>query len=266
MPGGSQVDHLTGLPIEPDEEATLEAARGAPRLLWRALWLDTGAYREMAAAPRPVLRGGILVFMIGLILAGVQLVGAGTIYLTTPSPDALHDTLYNGLTAMPWYADAVSADPEFADTFHDEFERQFEQQAVRTYPTLGGVLTGAIFTPFAGLMGWVVFGLAVHLAARWMFRAEARLAPTLGMLAAAQAPRLLGIMEVMPAVSAGTAVGVWSLLTTYWAVKTAYNLRWTRALGVWLTGQAIIVVGTLLLLMCNLLVGVIALTAGGATP
>ena len=251
----------------PDEERVLVVAQRTPALLWQALWLRSEAFQDIAAAPLRGLRGAIIVLVIGLVL-GISRVGrTGLSYLVTPDQDVVIERLYDGLTKMPWYAEASRADPAFEEQFAALFEQQ-RTLAGGGSPRDGffSAGVGVFIRPVGALIVWLALAGLLHGVAHAMGGpdTQARFGDLLATTALARAPLLIGALGLIPGVAPETLSSVWWLLCTYWAVRITYGLSWQRALGA--VVGALVSLGLMLggtLGCCYLLTVGLALAAAG---
>jgi len=138
----------------------MEAPPSLVRLALGGLLLDPTAYRAQRESPVGMRRGLILVLLIGLLVGVAALIGDVGELLTQPDPQAVSDTLRSGLTAMPWYEQAVEATPGFADAF----EQFFAQIGGLSFtPTPLGSALGVLTTPLVAVISWFIGGAMVHL-------------------------------------------------------------------------------------------------------
>lgn len=206
---------------------------GSLRLGWNALLLKTEAYEEMRGVTDPVVKGIILIIVVGVIIALFGLVGTVLEWATTPDLGEIQDTVFRHLRQMFWWEEAVRESPEFGAQF-----QQFWNLGWQIFPRLAGAVdvTGAalgiIFVPLALLIRWLIYGLLAYLFARWL-GGTGSLSETLGVLALAVAPQALSILTVFPYVEMGSLVAIWGVLCAYVGLRTAHKLSWDRA--IWAT-------------------------------
>jgi hypothetical protein len=206
---------------------------GSLRLGWNALLLKEEAYEEMRETANPVVKGLVLIVVIGLVIALPNLVGTGLELASIPDMREIQDTVYRYLVQMPWYKE-VSRD---APNFSQEFRRSYDlgwQIFPRVFgaPDLGRAGVGIIGTPLSLVIRWVVYGLLAYAAAR-LLGGSGDLSETLGVLALAVAPQALRALTLLPFLELGGLVRVWGVLCAYLGLKTAHRLSWGRA--VWAT-------------------------------
>jgi hypothetical protein len=228
------------------------------RLGVRGLLLDVEVYRQQRDAPDALQRGAMLVLLISLLVALAALVGSVFESLTTPPAEQIEQTLYQGLTEMPWYQEAAEASPEF----EAEFRQQFDQLAEAVTTIQGNVSSSALdllLLPLTSLLGWLIYGAFAHLVAR-MLGGTGTLNQTLGCTALASGANLLGLVQLIPFAGVTPFAGVsgvtlLTLIGSYIAVREAHALQPGRAF--WAT-----VLGPLLLLV--VFVGVVCMLAVAA--
>lgn len=206
---------------------------GSLRLGWRALLLREEAYEEMRTAGNPVVKGLILIGIVGLVIALLGLVGTTIEWASTPDLGRMKDVILDYMPQMFWWEEAMRADPDFAEQFLEWYNLGWQ-----IFPTLfgapdvGGAALGLITTPLGLVIRWLLYGVLAYLFARWL-GGTADFSETLGVLALAVAPQALNVLNLVPFVELGSVVSVWGVLCAYVGLKTAHKLSWSRA--VWAT-------------------------------
>lgn len=219
------------------------------KLVVQALFLRTDAYEEIREARNPFIDGLLIIVIIGVIVAFAGLVGTVLKWASTPDTEAVQETVYAGLTEMPWYQETTELAPDFADSFEQWFEMG------RTFVRFGGMSSpgsaagNIILTPLGLLVGWLIYGLLAHVFAR-LLKGEATLSQTLGATALAVAPHILKVAELVPFVSVGGVVGTWMLICRYVALKQAHRLTWGRAF--WATVMPVVILGLVGLILAGI--------------
>ncbi len=237
------------------------------RLALGGLLLDARVYRAQRESPTGVQRALLVVVLVGFLVGLAAWIGDIGEFLTQPDPQAVRDTLYTGLTAMPWYAQVASANPEFVAAF----EQLFADPS--TFTLTANLLVGAlgiVLTPLLGLIGWFVGGSIAHIAAR-AFGGAARYPQTLACTGLAAGVNLLGLVQIVPYAEVFPG-GLWlsttllGLLATYVAVREAHGLAPWRAFWAVLIGPLLLVVLLVALYCCVVFVfaGAVGTLAGGA--
>lgn len=242
----------------------MDAPPSLVRLAVGGLLLDPRAYRVQRDDPAGLRRGLVLVLLIGLLVGLAALIGDLGEYFTQPNPAVVSRTIYDGLTAMPWYKQAVQANPEFATLLESVFA---SPGGFSLTPTPLASLFGLLLTPVLGAIGWFVGGAFVHVAAR-AFGGAGRFGQTLATTALASSASLLGLVQVVPyaeliPASLLVASGLLSLLATYVAVRETHGLPPWRSFWAVLVGP--LLVGVLLLSLYCCVVFVFAGALGGLT-
>ncbi|HMQ30742.1 MAG TPA: Yip1 family protein [Chloroflexaceae bacterium] len=231
------------------------------RLGLGGLLLDPRAFQAQRDAPDGLRRGLLLVALVGLLVGLAGWVGDIGEALTTPDPEAFSETLYRGLTGLPLYRQLVEELPELAAAV-DQALAQPQAGLLGPSPLLGAV--GLLTTPLLHLLGWLLFGALVHLAAR-AFGGAASFGQTLACTALASGAGLLALVQVVPyaQVAATTLLG---LIATYVAVREAHGLRPGRALLAVALGPLLLAVvgGGLLCCVLFLFIGALGGAAQGA--
>lgn len=214
----------------------MESLRDLYRLAIGGLFLETASYREQREATDRVRRGFLLVALIGLLVGLAALIGQIGIALSSPGFDVIVHTMYDGLTRMPWYEQASEADPAFVVGFKSNFDEVVQNLR----PLLSGSLlqsaVGVVLTPFAYVLGWLIFGSVAHLAAR-LFGGRGTFSQTLGCTALASSANLLNLVQIVPFAQAA-GVTLLGLIASYVALREAHLFHeqpwrafWTTIFG-----------------------------------
>lgn len=204
---------------------------GYLRLGWDALLLRRDAYERMREAANPVVKGLILIVVVGVAIALLGFVGDVLEWATTPDLMAIKDTVLEHLTRMPWW-DLAAQDPEFLQIFEQWYDFGWNIALALAKPNVGWALSSIIMTPLGLLFRWLIYGLLAYLFAR-LLGGRGDFSETLGVLALAVAPQALNVLGLFPYVDLGVVVAVWGVLCAYVGLKTAHELSWDRA--VWAT-------------------------------
>jgi len=198
------------------------------RLGGRALLLQEDAYEEMRLADNPVVKGLILIVVVGVVIALLGFVGDVLEWANTPDLGAIKDIVYAHLTQMPWWQWAAQ-DPQFVQMFDQIWDLNWGIVSL-FMPDPGSALINIILLPLGLVVRWLIYGLLAYLFARWL-GGVATLSETLGVLALAVAPQVLNVLNVLPRMHLGSVVAVWGILCAYVGLKTAHKLSWSRAVG-----------------------------------
>ncbi len=196
------------------------------RLGWNALLLKGEAYEEMRIDPNPVVKGLILIVVVGVAIALLGLVGDVLEWASTPNLNEIKDTVLFYMTRMPWWEEA-SRDPNFT-RFFDQMWNWNWNVGTMLSPSPGGAAINIVLTPLALVIRWLIYGLLAYVFARW-FGGTGDLSDTLGVLALAVAPQALNVLRILPFVQLGSLVSIWGILCAYVGLKTAHRLYWHRA-------------------------------------
>jgi Yip1 domain len=206
---------------------------GTLKLGWDALLLKEKAYEEMKGSSNPVVRGLIFLLIVGLAIALLNLIGTTLEWATTPNMADMQDTIYRHIVQMPWYDEATAQSPEFAQLFERWYNQGWDLFPLLSgAPSIGGAAMGIVSTPLGLFVRWLIYGLLAYLFARAL-HGTGSLSETLGVLALAGAPQMLNVLGLLPFVTLGSIVSVWSILCAYVGLKVAHRLSWQRA--VWAT-------------------------------
>jgi hypothetical protein len=200
------------------------------RMVWDALLLAEHPYGEMREQPNPVLRGLVIVILIGLAVPLLGLVGTAGEWATTPNMGAVRDAVFEGLQEMPWYQE-LQHEPQF----RQEFQRWYDVgwrifPRLFDAPDLASAASMIIILPLRLTFTWLLYGLVAYLIAR-LLGGQGGLGQTLGCTALAVAPQVLNMATLLPYVVVGGVVGTWTLVCRYVALKTCHQLSWGRTLA-----------------------------------
>lgn len=199
---------------------------GTLRLGWNALLLKREAYEEMHSDPNPVVKGLILIVIVGVAIALLGLVGNLLEWASTPNLNEIMDTVFTHVRQMPWW-EMATEDPEFEQIFDTIWNTNWNI-AKAFSPSPAGAVANIVLTPVGLIFRWLIYGLLAYLFARWL-GGTADLSETLGVLALAVAPQLLNVLTFFPYVTVGSVISIWGILCAYMGLKTAHKLPWHRA-------------------------------------
>jgi hypothetical protein len=200
---------------------------GSLQLGWNALLLKGDAYEEMRLSDNPVVKGLVLIVIVGVAIALLGLVGDVLEWASTPDLGEIKETVFYYMTQMPWWKMAAREDPMFLKMFEQNYNMGWQIGDMFS-PSIGGAVVNIIMLPLALIVRWLVYGLLAYLFARWL-GGTAELSETLGVLALAVAPQVLNALNLLPYVSTGSLVAIWGILCAYVGIKTAHKLPWHRA-------------------------------------
>ncbi|MBS1253882.1 MAG: hypothetical protein MAG451_02936 [Anaerolineales bacterium] len=192
-----------------------------------ALLLRDSAYQSMRDSPSPLTRGLILIVSVGVVVALVSIVGALLTWFTSPDLGAIQEAVRQGMRDMPWWDQIPSGERQEVDEI---IRQQFNigWQIARVFaPSVTNAVVNVILNPVTLVIGWLVYGLLAFLAAR-VLGGRGRLDQTYGTTALAVAPRMLGVVQVVPYVQTA-GLGIWALICNYLAIKNTHDLSPWRA-------------------------------------
>lgn len=195
-------------------------------LLWNALFLENRAYAAMSQEKSPVRKGLVILIILGLALGVAGFIGATLEWASSPSLNAIKDTVYELNQQAPWWR-FMEQDPQALQMFQQIWDQVWRIVGFMV-PTPASSLGGLVARPLGLIITWLIFGLVVHLFAR-MLGGTAALSQTLGATSLAAAPQLLGLLTALPFVVV-SGIGVWTLLCRYMAVRVTHDLSWARAM------------------------------------
>ena len=196
------------------------------RLGWSALLLKDEAYEKMRIDPNPVVKGLILIVVVGVVIALLGLVGDVLEWASTPNLNAIRNTILDYLPRMPWWEEA-SRDPNFPQFFDQMWNWNWD---IATWfaPSPGKAAINIVLVPLGLIVRWLIYGLLAYVFARWL-GGTGDLSATLGVLALSVAPQALNALKLLPFVELGSLVSIWGILCAYVGLKTAHKLHWYRA-------------------------------------
>jgi hypothetical protein len=230
-------------------------------LLWDALFLEDRAYVAMSENKSPITKGVVILIILGLALALAGFIGATLEWASSPSLDAIRETVYELNQQAPWWQ-FLEADPQSMQMFEQIWEQVWQFVGFMV-PTPASSLTGFISRPLGLIISWLIFGLLVHLFAR-ILGGTALLGQTLGATSLAAAPQLLGLLTALPFVVVA-GIGTWTLLCRYMAIRVTHELSWVRAM--WSVLLTLLVLWLLLIILAaagSVIAGsIMAATFGG---
>jgi hypothetical protein len=236
----------------------MESLSTIVRLGLGGLLLDPRAFQAQRDAPDGLRRGFALVALMGLLVGAAAWIGDIGEYLTTPDPATFTETLYRGVLGLPLTQDLIERSPELGPALHQAFAQP--QAGLFGATPLAGAL-GLIITPLLALLGWVLVGAIVHLAAR-AFGGGASFGQTLACTALASGANLLALVQVIPYAQVA-ATGILGLIATYVAVREAHALPPWRAF--WAVSLGPLLLGVVLAgLTCCVVFFFVSALGGGA--
>ncbi|MDX1414806.1 MAG: Yip1 family protein [Candidatus Promineifilaceae bacterium] len=231
------------------------------RLLWSALFLEEAAYATMSKIEGPVKKGLVILIILGLALGVAGFISASLEWASSPSLNAIKETVEEINQQSPWWQ-FMEQDPEALAMFEQIWDQVWQIVGFMV-PSPASSLSGLIARPLGLIISWLIFGLVLHLFARWL-GGTAALGQTLGATSLAAAPQLLGLVAALPFVVVA-GIGVWTLLCRYMAVRVTHELSWARAVwAVLLAFLLLIFLGFILAFGLGILFGYgLAATFGG---
>ncbi|NUQ36382.1 MAG: YIP1 family protein [Caldilineales bacterium] len=226
--------------------------------VWRGLFLEPDAYDEAADSPNPFVEGLFMVAFVGLLVGVAAGIGGLLDWAITPDLGRMRELILQGLQAMPWF-EFLRGDAEALRQFDFGYDLGWRISEI-FQPSALNLLSQLILTPLGLILSWLWFALIAQGVAR-LLGGNGTTRQTLGATALAVAPNLLNIFGLLPMVSVA-AVGVWTLLARYVALRRVHeNLTWGRTL-IALLAPAILFV-LLIVLLSLLLSSLFAALIGG---
>lgn len=225
--------------------------------LWLGgMFLQPQAYAYERDGKNPLGNGLLYIAIIGVIIALTHLIGAGLRFATSPSGDAIKNTVLAHLQAMPFYAAFDSARMTQFDRGYDQAWDRFGYLFLGYPMNEAGFVTpvlGVLVIPLSMAVVWIVYGALVHLVAhRW--NRETSFGELLAPLALAASPQLLYVVGMFPGAGAGAVVvSLWTFICNIFAIRIAYQTTTRRA--VWGAVFPILLLVLLILLLVLLPLG-----------
>jgi hypothetical protein len=219
------------------------------------LWLDGMFLKEEGYAyerdsKNPLGNGLVYIAIIGVMVAVANIIGAGIRYATSPTADAVKNTVLTHLQAMPFYATLT---PAVANSFEQGYDQVWDTAGslFLGYPTdatsFVGLMLSVLTTPLGLIVCWLVYGALVHVIARG-WNPETSYAELLAPLALATSPQILNTLAIFPGVGAsGVVVALWTFVCNIFAIRVAYKTTARRA--VWGAVFPLLVVALLFVLL-----------------
>lgn len=222
------------------------------RLGWDALLLKEEAYERMRVAAEPVGKGLVLIIVVGVIIALLGVIGTALEWASTPDLGEIQEVVFRYLTQMPWWQEALRADPAFAQNFQEIWDWNWS-----IWPTVSGApstwgcaAANIIIVPLKLVIYWVLYGILAYIFARWL-GGTADFSQTLGVLALAVAPQMLNVLGFLPYLTLGSLVSIWSVLCAYMGLKVAHKLTWGEAIWATLLPFILVLAGVFVVACCG---------------
>ncbi len=224
-----------------------------------ALFLQKETYENMRAEARPFVKGLILIALVGAIVAAFALVGTILEWSTAPDLVKVKAIVLDELQQMDWYQD-LAGHPEASQSFHQIYDMVWQILQQTVWPNVPNAAINIILSPLSLIIQWLVFGCLAYIFAR-LLGGSGSLAQTLGCLALAVAPQMLGAVQIIPNAQVG-GLFVWTLVCSYTGLKVSGQLSPWRAF--WATILPLILLALLALVGGAIAMQVVASTVGGA--
>lgn len=232
-------------------------------LVFRALILDGEAFDELRDDDNPFVEGLFLLVLIGLVTAGLALVGQFLAWGSVPRVAAIQDVVLAAVQGQSWWP-ALAGDARALGVFQQIWDAAWQVlPGLFGAPDPGRAALNLLVWPVWLVLSWLVYALLAHgfaraLGGRGGFNA------TLGATALSFTPFLLNGLGVLPFVALGSVLNTWQLLLRYKAVRSAHGLPWGRAaLATLLPYLVYLVVWVILGVALALIIGAMASAAAG---
>ncbi len=236
--------------------------------LWLgALFCKREAYEYQRERKDSFAHGLLFIVLIGVLVALAGIIGAGLRYATSPSMDAVKNTVLNHLQAMPFYAQSIQPSPEAQRQFQAGYNQVWAAAGsfFMGYPTTvadwARALVSVVTTPLFWIVGWLIYGVLAHLIAS-RNNPNANLSHGLGALALATSPQALSVVNLIPQASvSGITLALWTLILNIYTLRTAYQISTRRA--VWAALFPLLLLFLLLILSFCLIIALVVPVARG---
>jgi len=198
---------------------------GALGLAREALLLNEDAYAVVRDSSSSLWRGFAALLWIFLIVLVSRVLALIFGLLTTPRWDILQEQFYTQLTNLGFYQAQAQQSPEFVNQFRWGYTGLWEGlRLLGGYPSVTGTVALIVSMLIYLLVGWLIYGLVVHVLARWL-GGQASLGQTLGALALAYAPLLLTVIVIVPGARVPAfLIFLLIFVTRFQAIKTVHGL------------------------------------------
>lgn len=201
--------------------------------LWLgAMFLKTETYAYERDQKNAFGSGLLYIALIGVVVALAHILSAGLRYATSPSLDAIKNTVLVHLQAMPFYE---TLSPSALEQFERGFQQSWEQfgSFFVGYPTNTAsfvtLMLGVLTVPLGLIIGWLIYGALIHLIARG-WNPQTSFSELLAPLALATSPYFLNVLTLFPAVGvSGITIALWTFICNVIAVRVAYQTTTRRA-------------------------------------
>lgn len=195
--------------------------------LWTgSMFLQDEAYVYMRERRNPFASGLLYVVLIGVLVALGGMFAALTNYVTSPSLDAIKNTVLTHLQAMPFYESMGNLAQRAFDAGFNQTWNLFGPLFVG-YPDtpqqIAQLFASVLTTPLGLVITWLFYGALAHFAAR-KWNPEISFGEILGPLALAQSPQLLYWLNIFPNVSVSLwVVYLWFFVCATTAIRVTYR-------------------------------------------
>ncbi len=205
-------------------------------LMVGALFLRREAYEYQRDRKDSFAHGLLLIVLIGVLVALAGIVGAALRYASSPSADAIKNTVLTHLQAMPFYSQMIQPFPQVEQQFLSGYNQFWENfgGVLLGFPTntqgWSLLIAGIITTPVLWIILWIIYGALAHLIAS-RGAAHIEFTHVLGTLALATTPQIFSVVALFPDGGASMiALWLWSLILNGMALQTAYRISTRRAI------------------------------------
>lgn len=200
----------------------METLKTTFRLAWDALLLRDRAFEAMRDAPNAFARGLSFILAIAIVVSLLGVIGSVLTWLTSPDLGRIEAVVWDHVSQMPWVEQVPPSERAQALAMARRIYDLTWLSIRALAPSIPNALIRVILNPIALVIGWLAYGFLAFLIARAL-GGQGGLGQTYGATALAAAPRLLGVVHVLPYVETA-GLGVWALVCNYQALKVTHRL------------------------------------------
>lgn len=226
------------------QQAETGFIKTAYKLAWKAMLFQEDAYTPIRESAKPFRKGFGVILVILLTVCVSYLIGVLLNFLTLPRIDLVQEVLYDLITGLGLYQQAVANSPGIGALFEAGYGLIW--QAVRIvggFPSWLGAIIALFNILILGILNWLGYGLLVHMIAGWLGGKSPK-GPFFGALALAYAPVLITVANLFPGLTVpANLVFLWTLVTCYQVIKSTYNFSWARSAIVTILPYPVAVIG-----------------------
>lgn len=143
---------------------------------------------------------------------------------------AMEEPLYEAITGLTIYTDAVASNPDLAGSFETIYTIIWTLGLwLGGYRSPAGILVTGITFITSNIFVWLTYGFLGFYVAKLFGAKIEKMGDYLGLMGLAFAPVILYAVEIIPGLVVPAAlVTLWFAATSYQAIKSTYDLSWWR--------------------------------------